>query len=473
MRVLFIQKDFFPRYGLLCLASVIRKAGHICELVITDIDDLEDVLQTFRPDVAALTFTSGQLPWARETARDVKRSLGKGMPVVIGGPHPTFFPEIAREEMFDVVFRGEADSSFPRLLDVLESNDALHSVPNIAYIEGEKLHYTPVELPPNLNALPFPSYDLMRKYGSYEKMGYVNMRVSRGCPYNCSFCYAPAYRHLLRLNPAAFFRYRAVRSAVEEARLARTLFPGICSIKFDDDTFNLLPDSWLEEFAEYYPLKVGLPFNCLIRIDLVTERNTALLKEAGCTAIRFGLESGEDSIRNGLYCKQLSEESIRSGVQLLQRVGVTPVAINVVGAPFETIEQALLTYKFNLDLRLKCANCANLHIYPGTPFVKEKHELSYDGDYFYFTGPQGGNSREFENLVCLFPTSIFLRIPPGILSRLVSLPPNPLYRLVLWVGQALIKLKIGDFKLKHLLRLRVFAGRFFGFSSLLKRPAHP
>ena len=466
VRVLFIKKDFFPHYGVLCLASAVRKAGHCCELVITDIDALEEVLQEFHPDVVALSLTSGQVRWARETALHVKSNCGEDVHVVAGGSHPTFFPEIALESWCDSVSRGEADLSFPLLLKALESHSSLDSVPNLVYARGDRLHYTQIEVPSSLDSLPFPAYHLMRKYETYNRMGHLTALLSRGCPFNCSFCYAPAFRRLYGLSGFAFFRRKAPKLAVEEMSYASHLFPDVKAIKFNDDTFAVPPDSWLEEFAWLYSEEVGLPFNCRTRADIITERNAALLRQAGCNAVKFGLESGDDTIRNTVYQKGLSIESVRSAVISLQKAGLLAISTNVIGGPGESIEQALQTYACNLSLKVDSADCAGFHLYPGSPLAGDDAHLTYDSEYFLFGGKQGGGAREFENLVCLFPLAVALRIPPNLLSCLVRAPRNPLYKALLWAGQGLTEMKMGGMRLSNLVRLRVFARRFFNLPSL-------
>lgn len=462
--MLFIQKDFFPHYGVLCLASAVRKAGHTCDLTITDIDDFSETLVEFRPDVIALTFTSGQLPWAKETARLTRDLLGKEIPILVGGFHPTFFPEVVLEGWCDIAARGEADLSFPLLLKAIKGGTPLEEVPNLAFPKGGSLHLTPVELPSCLDALPFPAYDLLKKYGAPERLGYINLRASRGCTYDCRFCYSHALRTLLGLQGAEFFRRKAPRSVIAEIQYGRTFFPGLRFIKFDDDTFNTPPDSWLAEFVPLYKKDVGLPFSCLGRIDLVNESNANLLRDAGCTVMRYGVEHADESFRNGIYGKRLSTDALRSGVRILRKHGVVGLASNMVWAQRESIKDSLGTYAFNLSLGVDVADCLNMHIYRGSPFTKEGEPLQYHGNYFYFF-PQGRASREYENLVCLFPCAIALRMPPRVLSLLIRAPRNPLYRVLLWIGQIYIKLRMKEYGVQQFVRLRVFAREFFGFPS--------
>jgi hypothetical protein len=41
-------------------------------------------------------------------------------------------------------------------------------------------------------------------------------------------------------------------------------------VKFGDDCFTLKADAWLKEFSEKYPQRIGVPFNCFLRVDTIT-----------------------------------------------------------------------------------------------------------------------------------------------------------------------------------------------------------
>lgn len=223
MRVLFVQKDFYPRLGILSLASVARKDGHIIDLAITDIDDLKEKLLEFRPEVVALSMTSGQLQWAQKSAHLVKENLGLHLPVIVGGAHPSFYPEVVAEECFDIACRGESEDSFPLLLRALEGGDSIESVPNLVYTLGGRLHHTPLGPPPDLDRLPFPAYDLITRYRLYPRMGFLTLMTSRGCPFSCTFCHVPLIRRLHRAAKSRFYRRMSPKAVVEQIRYARNL----------------------------------------------------------------------------------------------------------------------------------------------------------------------------------------------------------------------------------------------------------
>ena len=52
-----------------------------------------------------------------------------------------------------------------------------------------------------------------------------------------------------------------------------------------------------------YKKEINIPFACLIRADLATDETVKLLKDAGCYLISFGIESGNENIRNTVLKK--------------------------------------------------------------------------------------------------------------------------------------------------------------------------
>lgn len=459
MRVLFLQRDFFPRSGVLMLASICRKEGYPCDLAITTLDDLERTISASSPVVVALTFTSGELPWARRTARIAKKIGGERLKVVIGGPHPTFCPETVFEDCFDIACIGEVESTFPALLAALDKDKGLSSIPNLAFVKNGALHLTPKDALPSLDNLPFPAHDLLLRYGIYGKMGYFNIRGSRGCLYDCIFCYSPALRGLLHSGRAEYYRRRAPRAIVEEIRHVRASHPEMRFIRFEDDTFNLAPAPWLRELFALYKQHVGLPFECILRLDLVNEELASLLREAGCRSVKVGIESADGTIRNGIYKKGISMEQIREGMRILQKHKFIITSLNIIGAPSETVKQALSTYALSIELGVDAADCANLYAFPNTPLVRGKEPLRFPDEYFYYCGPQYPISPEMGNLVMLFPLGVMLRTPAKLMARFIKFPRTSLHTLLLWLGQALMKVQMEGVGLRNLSAFLIFAIR--------------
>ena len=149
----------------------------------------------------------------------------------------------------------------------------------------------------DLDALPFPAWDLVdvEHYRRIwiERHGYfsMNMVTTRGCPYHCNWCAKPIWGQ--RYNS------RSPQNVVAEMKwLKETYHPD--HIWFADDILGLKPE-WIEKFSSLVrEADAVMPFKCLQRADLVSERVAAALKAAGCKTVWIGAESGSQKILDAM-----------------------------------------------------------------------------------------------------------------------------------------------------------------------------
>jgi len=164
------------------------------EWEVTLVDDAtQDVNYDADVDVVAITIRTVTSLRGYEIAA---RFRDRNIPVVMGGPHATFYAaEIA--EHADAVCIGEAEEVFPAMLE-----DAAAGRLKKIY-RGDR--------PAPLAGLPAPRWDLLdpRKYVFYRPFV---IQYSRGCPYTCDFC---AER---RLNGDYGYRYRPTEEVVEDIK---------------------------------------------------------------------------------------------------------------------------------------------------------------------------------------------------------------------------------------------------------------
>ena len=107
-------------------------------------------------------------------------------------------------------------------------------------------------------------------------------------------------------------------------------------IHFVDDTF-ILDGEWTNEFSYEYRRKVGLPFACNIRPNLVNEEVVRSLKEAGCKTVAFGIESGDEYLRNTVLKRNISDVSIIETSEILKKYKIRFIAENMLGIPEEKL----------------------------------------------------------------------------------------------------------------------------------------
>src|SRR5262249_48402881 len=114
------------------------------------------------------------------------------------------------------------------------------------------------------------------------------LEVGRGCPFQCEFCSTAPYWHRRH-------RVKSPTRILEEIRTVQHLF-GTKRVHFTHDLFTT-NGTWVKSMCEAL-IGAGSPvgWTCSARTDTVDEYLLSLMKEAGCSAIYFGLESGSERI---------------------------------------------------------------------------------------------------------------------------------------------------------------------------------
>lgn len=429
MRVLFLLHDWVvDPLGVGYLSSALRKVGHTVGIVKTSRDDMIDRIDAFVPDVLAYSVTTG---WHQQYMR-LNRELQKLYPQTIsifGGPHATFFPEMAQESGVDVLVQGEAEASIVRLMDRLGQEwDRIK--------EAGTYIVRPNGLEQDLDSIAFPDRDLLYSYPENRDNPIRNIMLSRGCPFSCSYCYNGTYK---KMYPGAkTLRYRSVHNVIEETVRIKIDYPQTQFIFFQDDEFIMDMDR-LEKFSAQYRLRVGLPFHCQLRAELMTVEKVDLLRDAGCVSVTFAVESGNEKIREKLLKRYMSNEKILNCCVMLRNAGITYRIENMIGLPGETLDEALETLDLNIECRPAVAFCSLFQPYPKTPLGDLCQEmLIWDGDidaispsFFDDSTIKRDTTKEFNNLQKWF--GLIVEFP--ILRRLVRLLIRmPRTRILVWLS---------------------------------------
>jgi radical SAM superfamily enzyme YgiQ (UPF0313 family) len=182
--------------------------------------------------------------------------------VLVGfvGPKVAVQPELSlrASAAIDFVAREEFDFT---IAEVAEGRD-LASVAGLSYQDrgGQVFHNPDREILTDMDRLPFvtPVYkrDLRPEnyYIGYLLHPYVSLYTGRGCRSRCTFCLWP------QTVGGHKYRTRSVDNVLEEAALARRLFPQMKELFFDDDTFT--DDRPRAEAIARGLGKIGIPWSC-------------------------------------------------------------------------------------------------------------------------------------------------------------------------------------------------------------------
>jgi anaerobic magnesium-protoporphyrin IX monomethyl ester cyclase len=362
MRFIFAVKDIEEEnLGILYLASMLKKNGHVVELVEATYEKIASCLCPCVPTILAFSTLAFYCEYYLALSARIKKNFN--VFILFGGQHPTGMPAIIERDGVDAICLGEGEYPIVELADRMSKGLDYADIRNIwIKQDGRIIRNVLRPLIEELDELPFPDRTLMKRKAPffYER---INLITSRGCAYDCPYCYNSTMRHLYAERPN-LYRRRSVENVLAEIRAIRQR-QKVKFILFHDDIFTLLPE-WVSEFSERYGREFHIPFSCNIRIDCINEKIIALLKRAGCFSVSFGLESGDDYVRKDLLKKKIEKEKIIEVSCLIKSYGIKLRTTNVIGAVPSTLAADIETLKLNIRCKVDMAKVGILSAYPNT-----------------------------------------------------------------------------------------------------------
>jgi anaerobic magnesium-protoporphyrin IX monomethyl ester cyclase len=372
MRVLFINPPYpleeFPRLlvTLPYLAAALRAEGH--EVEILDLllahatpEKIERRMERFRPQLVGLTSVTLNYHNAQFIA-EVVRKCDERVPIAMGGPHVSFEIEGSFRDLpaLDFIGIGEGENTMVELARALEGKMDLRDVCGLALRDGEKIVCTAPRPPEaDLDRFPTPARDLVpiARYLAFD--AHASVITSRGCPYSCVFCSASAWTgHRVRS--------RTPELCVDEIEDLVRL--GFSEITIEDELFTLHRKHLLTVCDELIRRDMGVRWNAFSRVDTITPEIVEIMARAGCQAICFGVESGNQEILD-LVKKKSDLQKVKEAMRMTQAAGISALASFILGLPGETEETLQKTVEFSNQLREEFGSLIGLHIlspFPGT-----------------------------------------------------------------------------------------------------------
>ncbi len=357
-----------PSFGLMSLAAYLIEKGYevrIEDYIIEDCSDerFKTIIEEFKPDVVGATAVSMTVKKSLSILKGY-RSAAPGIITVMGGPHATFDSSgILNSGVVDFIVRGEGEITFTELLSTIAEGGEISGVRGISHISDGKVHHTPDrELIEDINILPYPARDLVA-LSKYKAMDLpINMITSRGCPHSCIFC-------LGRKMVGSRVRHYDVERVVDEFELLSGM--GFGQINISDDLFTSNKKRCMAICDEIISRGITQAWTAFARVDTISEDLLEKLKEAGCTTLCFGIESGNQEILDRVK-KKITLDKCRIASELCRKVGILPFASYILGLPGETEETVMNTINFARELNMDFG----IHIlapFPGTE-LREKYE---------------------------------------------------------------------------------------------------
>ena len=331
--------------GVLSISASLKSAGH--EVLVMDYNlpenitlsqsEFADKLIDTKAMVFGFSVAAGVLHTSLAIAEYIKNKVPNSV-IVFGGPHPSLVDiHILQEFSFiDFVARGEGERVLVDLLSALQDKSSLENVAGITYkrdstiVQNKSVDY--IEW---LDSLPMPDYSA---YPIEEIVNsFIPIEIGRGCPFNCAYCSASVIW-------GRKYRVKSVKRVISEIKYLKRTY-NINNFYFRHD--QIIKDKkWLYDLCETIIRVVpGIRWQCSARIDTITEEILTRMKEAGCTGIEYGIESGSPKIQVTIG-KMLQTAEILDKLVATVKLGISPILFFMCGFPEEDIEDVRQTLSF-------------------------------------------------------------------------------------------------------------------------------
>jgi radical SAM superfamily enzyme YgiQ (UPF0313 family) len=326
--LIFGRSLYSPLAGLLAVAALIPERY---EVVLTD-ENVEEIDFDLDADLVGISAMTSYVKRGYAIADQFRE---RGVPVLMGGVHPSFMPDEALTHA-DAVVIGEAELIMDRIIGDLEKG-RLGGV-----YKGDRLH--------PMTDMAMPRYELLKK-NKYVTSTFI--QTSRGCHHACTFC-AEQLMYGLR------FRYRPVDEVMREIDAT-----GAKTIALNDADFFGTPSRAMEIMKA---LK-GRGVRWQAGVNTAGAYDDELLDaaaESGCYMLAVGFESlSRETLRNQ-HKFQNTPEHYQAVVKKLHDRGIMVFGLFMFG--FDQDDETVFdrTVDFNIEADYDVCAYSIMTPYPGT-----------------------------------------------------------------------------------------------------------
>ncbi len=438
-----VQLQCAPYCGTAYLHAAAKKAGHQFILILsTDSQQICQKITKEKPDIIGFSCLSSFMNDTLDICRSIKKITKT--PIILGGPHPTLFPEVIHEKSIDLICRGEGEFALMDLLNAIEQKKSYAHIKNLWVKEKKNIIKNPLRpLVYPLDTIPLIDWSCYQNtpvlYGS------PTVFLIRGCPFSCNYCFNEKTRALYHgLGP--YLRHFSVQRSIQEIQAALQYFPPN-PIIFASDSFGVdLP--WMNEVFKAYTKITPLPFVILLRPELTTNACIKILAKYNCYSVSIGVESGSRRVRQDIVQRNYTNDYLISMATTLHEHGIKFKTFNMLGLPTETEQEMWETIMINVRMKTDYPRAAIFTPFPGTKIVDIAKKYGYlDQDYDFTNLPETVldrtilkrlNPNYVQNMLFFFQTAVQFPWLIPIIKKLVRWKSNLLFRIWFYSVYALI-----------------------------------
>ena len=314
-----------------------------------------------------------------------------GLKVIWGGPHCISAPELSIHYADGVCF-SEGDEAVVELVKRMESGLDYLYTPNMTFNINGSTSQNEVLTPfSDLDSLPYYDYEFedqflldkelvpmtSERFKQHISLYPYNkptlyVLTSRGCPHNCSYCNNCRYTALFGHNP---IRIQSADRIMDELECTLQRLDFVEFIGFGDDDFFARSIEEIEDFAEKYKHRIGLPFGIALSANSFQKKKIEILLDSGLKIIQMGVQSGSEKILKEIFQRKIKLSKTREAVNQItsyhDRYNLDLLLDFIIDNPYESQDDIIKTYNYILDLPPSVMlNIFFLSFFPGTPIYE-------------------------------------------------------------------------------------------------------
>ncbi len=300
---------------------------------------IEELKKLQKPD--AILVTSFMTYWYLGPKRviEIVREIFPGVPIILGGIYATLVADHARNVLQpDYIIEGSGEIQCENLLSEILSNAPARN-----------------EQPKVLDDFPHPAFDL------YNKLDYLVVMTSRGCPYHCTFCATDKI--------SGKYAQRQPDCVTDEI-LRQTQKLKVRDVAFYDDALLLNKNQRLKPILrtlsrEKLKLRFHTPNG--LHAKQIDEELAQLFFDSGFKTIRMSFETVNPQRQLDMYNK-VTPGDLEQAVIFLQKAGFERKKLEayvMMGLPDQSFEEVYQSILFVNSLGIKVI-LASFSPIPGT-----------------------------------------------------------------------------------------------------------
>lgn len=330
--------------NLLSLSNHLRKNGYApiaFDIVPEEIDDIVDRIVTISPlfvGISCIFDATGLVNLSLYRKLKDKSDI----PILLGGIAVTMSPDLyLSEEGIDFIVQGEGEVPIVEFAEYMEGKRKLENISGLGYYNGRKKQFNDIYVSNDLGEVGYDLDCLQTDWGKYVRNETLfSFKASRGCPYQCSFCYNSCFHIKYKTFP--------VDHVVNDIKRIRDIIE-FDKVRMIDDHLFVKKDWAFSLLEELFNHGISIYF-ADTRAEDITPGFLSKLKSFGCSNLFFGSESENPRILK-IFQKKLDPKYIIKAFEASEKIpGFTLSTSFIIGAPGQTRNEVISSGNYLLDL---------------------------------------------------------------------------------------------------------------------------